>query len=371
MKYTDSGMLSPTALLLGLFLAGLPQEAAPPEERSNQRLEDVYSEEITVSLVPITVRAVDGRGRPILDLKPEDFRVRVGRREVPVVAVDWVGSGEDGEPLAPAPPPQAGGDPELAAPTAGSAPREEAPRMPGKLVVFFVQADLNPTRISGQMRLRPYTQELLATLQPGDQMAVVSFDSHLHLRQDFTRDREAVFAAIDRGMLWGPDDPGPGGGEARLTDSFDFQDAYDAASAERGLEVTANALEALPGEKVLVYLGWGLGRFGSMGVQMTPSFAPAVRALRRSRSTVFVLDVTSADHHSLQAGLEAVAHATGGTYAKTNILPGLATDFLSQAISGHYVVTIDPASVPEKGGAVRIELRGHKGSVLHRPVTFR
>ena len=365
-------MLSQTALLLGLFLAGLPQLAGPPEERSNQRLEEVYTEEITVALIPITVRAVDGRGRPILDLAPDDFRVRVGKREIPVVAVDWVGtegSSGPGEPVPAAPPPQAGGDPELARPK--EAPQEDAPRPPGKLVVFFVQADLNPTRISGQMRLRPYTQELLETFQPGDQAAVVSFDSHLHLRQDFTRDRDAVFAAIDRGMLWGADDPGPGGGEVRLTDSFNFQAAFDAASAERALEVTADALEPLPGEKVLVYLGWGLGRFSSMGVQMTPAFAPAVRALRRSRSTVFVLDVTSADHHSLQAGLEAVAHATGGTYAKTHVLTGLATDFLAQAISGHYVLTIDPASVPEKGGTVTIGLRGRKGSVLHRPVTLR
>ena len=366
-------MLSQTALLLGLFFAGFPQESgSPPEARPLQRPDEIYAEEITVALMPVTIRVVDGRGRPILDLKPEDFRVRVGKREIPVVAVDWMTSSQsapvasppasEGEP-APAGPPSAPAVPEM--------PEEEASRLPGKLVVFFVQADLNPTRISGQMRLRPYTEEFLETLEPGDQMAVISFDSHLHLRQDFTRDREAVFAAIDRGMLWGADDPGPGGGEVRLTDSFDFQAAFDAASAERGLEVMANALEALPGEKVVVYLGWGLGRFSSFGVHMTPAFAPAVRALRRSNSSVFVLDVTSADHHSLQAGLEAVAHATGGTYAKTNILPGLATDFLAQAISGHYVLTIDPASVPEKGGALTIELRGRKGSVLHRPITFR
>lgn len=367
-------MLPQTALLLGLFLAGLPQEAGPPEARaearSQQRLEDVYTEEITVALIPITVRAVDGRGRPILDLVPEDFRVRVGKKEVPVVAVDWIGTGVQGEPPAP-PSVQAGGDPELTNPPAVVPAADEDARPPGKLVVFFVQADLNPTRISGQMRLRPYTEELLETFQPGDQAAVVSFDSHLHLRQDFTRNREDVFAAIDRGMLWGDNEPGPGGGEVRLTDSFNFQDAYDAASAERGLEVMANALEALPGEKVIVYLGWGLGRFGSMGVQMTPAFAPAVRALRRSNSSVFVLDVTSADHHSLQAGLEAVAHATGGTYAKTNILAGLATDFLGKAISGHYVLTIDPAAMPRKGGAVTIDLRGRKGTVLHRPITLR
>lgn len=309
----------------------------------------------------MTVRVVNGRGEPIPDLAPEDFRVRVGGKEVPVVAVDWVGSG-DAEPALPS---SNLGD-------EGAAPEAAAPREAGKLVVFFVQTDFETTRISGQLRLRPYTEELLATLHPADRMAVVSFDSHLHLRQDFTGDGEAVFAAIDRGMLWGDSEMGAGSGEVSLARSFDQQEAIDAASPERALEVTAEALQALPGEKVIVFLGWGMGSFSSMGVQMRPAFAPAVRALRRARASVFVLDVTSAGHHSLEVGLEAVASATGGTYAKTNVLAGVATDLVAKAISGHYIVTIDPATVPEKGGTVDIDLRrGLKGTVLARPVTLR
>jgi VWFA-related protein len=309
----------------------------------------------------MTVRVVNGRGEPIPDLAPGDFRVRVGGKEVPVVAVDWVGSG-DAEPALPSS--NAGDE--------GTAPEAAAPREAGKLVVFFVQADLEPTRISGQLRIRPYTEEFLGTLRPEDRMAVISFDSHLHLRQDFTGDREEVFAAIDRGMLWGDSEMGAGSGEVALAPSFDLKKAVDAASPERALEVTAEALQALPGEKVIVFLGWGMGSFSHLGVQMKPAFAPAVRALRRARASVFVLDVTSAGHHSLEVGLEAVAAATGGTYAKTNILPGLATDFLAKAITGHYIVTIDPATVPEKGGRVDVDLRrGLKGTVLARPVTLR
>jgi VWFA-related protein len=337
------------ATVLALLL--VPTLATPQD----RKLEEQFGEEITVSLISMTVRAVDGRGRPILGLGPEDFRVRVGKKEVPVAGVDWFASGEVADLPLPGP----------------SIPGMLQPRPAGKLVVFWVQADLHPTRISGQLRLRPYTEEFLDTLHPSDHMAVISFDSHLHLRQDFTRDREAVYAAIDRGMLFGESETGPGSGEVSLMGSFDFEAAFDAASPERALEVTAEALEDLPGEKVIVYLGWGLGRFGSFGVQMTPAFYPAVQALRRANIPVFVLDVTSADHHSLQVGLEAVAHATGGTYHKTNILPGLATDFLAEALSGHYVVSIDPDDVPSKGGPVTIELRNRKGSVITRPVTLR
>lgn len=342
-----------------LLLLGFSQ--APPEPPP---IDEPFGEEITVSLLSMTVRAVNGRGEPILDLAPEDFRVRVGGKEVPVVAVDWVGSG-DAEPALP--PANLGDEGDE-----GAAPEAAAPREAGKLVIFFVQTDFETTRISGQLRLRPYTEELLTTLHPADRMAVVSFDSHLHLRQDFTADRGAVFAGIDRGMLWGDSEMGAGSGEVSLAGSFDFEKAMDAASPERALEVTAEALQALPGEKVIVFLGWGMGSFSSLGVQMRPAFAPAVRALRRARATVFVLDVTSAGHHSLEVGLEAVASATGGTYAKTNVLAGLATDFLAKAISGHYIVSIDPSTAPEKGGPVEVDLRrGIKGTVLARPVTLR
>jgi VWFA-related protein len=343
-------MAGRTALLLALLL--FPQIASSQDPK----LEDQFGEEITVSLISMTVRAVDGRGRPITGLGPEDFRVRVGKKEVPVVGVDWFSSAQP-------------------APVISEEERDDPAaelRPSGKLVIVWVQADFEPTRLGGQLRLWPYLDEFLATLHPADRIAVISFDSHLHLRQDFTGDLEAVHAAVYRGIRHGDSETGPGSGEISLAGSFDLQDAADAASPERALEVTAEALEELPGDKVIVYLGWGLGRFGSFGVQMTPAFYPAVRALRRANVPVFVLDVTSADYHSLEVGLEAVAEATGGTYQKTNILPGIATDFLANAIAGHYVITIDPATVPARGGPVTVELRDRRrGFVITRPITLR
>ena len=336
-----------------LLLAVLFVPAAAPAQ--DPKLAEQFGEEITVRLISMTVRAVDGRGRPITGLGPEDFRVKVGKKEVPVVGVDWFSSGE------PAP----------AAPDAAPEAVVES-RPAGKLVVFWVQSDFDPSRVSGQLRLWPYIDEFIATLHPADRMAVISYDSHLHLRQDFTRDLEAVHAAVYRGMLHGDSETGAGSGDVSLLGSFDFQAAQEAASPERALEVTADAFAALPGEKIIVYLGWGLGRMSSFGVHMTPAFYPAVRALRRANIPVFVLDITSADYHSLEVGLEAVAHATGGTYQKTHVLTGLATDFLAQAISGHYVITIDPATVSAKGGPVTVELRDRKkGSVIARPLTLR
>jgi VWFA-related protein len=315
-------------------------------------------EEVDVALSTVVVRVVDTWGAPVPDLKAEDFRVRAGGTEVPVAAVDWVSGEEPPPPAAAAEPPAEAG---------GEAP---VPR-PGRLLVLFVQADLNPTRISGQLRLRPFTRGFLDTLQPEDRVAVVSYDSHLKLRQDFTRDHAAVHAALDRAMLYGDEAEIAPQGPESLAAGFDYAAARDAASPERALELTARALEPLPGEKTLIFLGWGLGRFGGGGVDMVPAYRPAVRALGAAHAAVFVLDVTSADGHSLEVGLQGIADATGGIYLKTFRLPALAVRTLRRTISGYYVLTLDRAQLPVRGGALRIELRDRRGTVIARPVAVR
>jgi VWFA-related protein len=353
-------------VLLSVLLAALspgarPTSAEPPAPSTSPAGLTGFGEEITVALSTVTVRVVDSLGNPITGLGPGDFRVRIGKREVPVAAVDWLSAEEERT------------VPALSLLTAGAGPMEPT-RPTGHLLLFFVQADLNPTRVSGQLRLRPYTRELLDRLHPNDRIAVVSYDSHLKLWQDFTRDRDAVYAALDRAMLWtqeGEPETVSEGGEASLVPGFDVTAARRAASPEKALEVTARALATLPGEKSIVYLGWGLGRYTSSGVQMTPAYAPAVRALTAAHASVFVLDVTSADFHSLEVGLQGVAAATGGTYAKTNVLPGLATDALTHTLSGYYVLTLDRSGLEGKKGAVRIDLRDKQGTILARPMTAR
>src|SRR3954470_4293133 len=194
------------ALLLGGLLGlGSPAGAQDDPDKPDKKDTASFSGAIDVSIVTVVVRAVDTWGRPILGLKPEDFRVRVGKREIPVDSLEWVGEGAAEASPVPAPiisekiskkVPEATAAEELAVPSSSSSSM-------GKLVVFFVQADLTPSRISGQLRMRPFTRKLLATLQPGDRAAVVSYDSHLKLRQDFTADRDATHAALDQAMLFG------------------------------------------------------------------------------------------------------------------------------------------------------------------------
>jgi VWFA-related protein len=347
-----------------------------------------FGDEIAVRLVTVVVRVVDGAGNPVLGLAPGDFHVRVGRHAVPVAAVDWIAGGDSaaaGQAAGRVPPgaehpPETAAEPPAAtpateapvAPAAGPASPAPATPPPGKLVVIFVQADNNaPSRTRGHLHTLPFTRELLAALAPEDQVAVVAFDSHLKLWQDFTRDRQPVPEAIYQAIRFGGRPPeAAADGVPSLVRHFDFDAARRAASPERALAVTAEALAALPGEKVLVFLAWGLGNFGSMGTHMTPAFAPAVRALTAAKTTVFVLDVTEADAHDLEIGLQGIAEATGGTYDKTNVFPALAVRQLARTISGYYVLTLDAATLPQRGGEVAVELRGRKGNVLLRPTSL-
>src|SRR5204862_7773452 len=88
-----------TRCLMAIVLAGVaasavlgvvpnPLEPAAPE---------TFSESIDVALFTSIVRVVDLGGNPILGLGPDDLRVRVGKTEIPVVALDWV-SQEDRPP---------------------------------------------------------------------------------------------------------------------------------------------------------------------------------------------------------------------------------------------------------------------------------
>jgi hypothetical protein len=83
--------------------------------------------------------------------------------------------------------------------------------------------------------------------------------------------------------------------------------------------------------------------------------------------TVFAIDVTNADFHDLEAGLEQVAADTGGFYAKTNLFPGQAITRLEGAIAGYYVLVVVKPELAPGEHAVAIELTRQRGTVLATP----
>jgi len=331
-----------------LIVLSAARDALPQELRVHEQVE--------VPRVLIDARVVDHRGDPIASLGARDFRVLVDGRPVTLESVEWV---EGTQPFA------EGLNPEQAAVTGGPI----AP--PGRLIVFFFQTDFASVRLTGLMRMKARAVQMLDTLQPTDRVAVVSFDSHLRFRQDFTSDRERLGAAIHRAILFGGEERTEASPFPSLLPSFDLAAAAKAASPETGLLVVGRALEKLPGAKSLVYFGWGLGQLSGGSVMrrvtMGRDYAPARAALARARATVFAIDVTDADFHDLEVGLERVAEDTGGFYAKTNVFPGQAMTRLEGALAGHYVLVVVRPDGPHGTHAISVEVSKPELTVLARP----
>ncbi|MFN7986996.1 MAG: hypothetical protein U0529_05955 [Thermoanaerobaculia bacterium] len=334
------------ALALGSasLLAGTAAAQAPSRQGS-------VTARTSVEKVLVDAYVVGPHGGALTGLGPSDFLLRVGGVETPVEDVEYVPA--DRSEL-PARPPEA-------------APEPGIPEFPqGRLIVLFFQADFGRVRLKGQMRAANEMVAFLDRLLPTDRVAVLSYDSHLKLRLDFTNDRAAIQHALFETLeIGGAPDPPPASPFPSLAAHFDVAEARKAASVERGLLVTAKALREIPGGKVMFFLGWGLR------VDRVPRdwkwHALAVSALQEARVNVFTLDVSDADWHTLETELMLLAETTGGTYAKTHVFTSQALDLAFRAIEGRYIVVFARPEGPPGRHAIELTLRTRKGQVLARP----
>jgi hypothetical protein len=128
-------------------------------------------------------------------------------------------------------------------------------------------------------------------------------------------------------------------------------------------------LEPLPGSKALVLVGHGFGRLSASGMSMAPDYDPARRALVAARTSVFSLDVTDADYHSLEVGLQIVAEQTGGFYQRTHIFSDLAMRRLAGVLAGYYVLFVEKPETVRRTHDVEVDLTRRKG-VVHATSSY-
>ena len=314
-----------------------------------------FGERVEVARVIVDVRVIDDRGDPIRGLSPEDFKVRIDGRLCRVETATWVGGSDSADP------PPALGSPAALPPVHA----ENAAR----LIVFVFQKDLERSRIVGLMPMLLKTRDFLGTLAPRDRVAVLSFDSHLKIWTDFTRDRARLERLLGHDVLL----KSPQGVQASeppsLLERLTADGARRAYSIERALERIGEALEPLPGSKALVLVGHGFGRLSASGMSMEPDYDPARRALVAARTSVFSLDVTDADYHSLEAGLQIVAEQTGGFYQRTHVFSDLAMRRLAGVLAGYYVLFVEKPETGRRAHDIEVELTRGKG-VVHATSSY-
>ena len=324
------------------LVAAAGQDQQPPR----------HTESVTVSRVLIDARVVDSRGEPIRDLNAGHFKVRIDGKPARVESAMWVG---DGEKSAAAPFP--------AAPAGqGFAGFSEAARSPARLIVFLFQKDLDASRVVGLMRMLIGMRRFVDSLGPDDRVAVLSFDSRLRVWLDFTRDLDKVRDALRNGILFKQPPSVELVPPPALMSTLDVVRASRAFSMEEALAVLGRALEPLPGSKSVVVVGHGFGRLLGGAVYFEAAYAEARRALQAARASVFCLDVTDADSHTLDAGLIVTAEDTGGFFLRTHQFSEQAVSRLVGALSGQYVLFVEVTTpAARRIHDIEVELDGVEG----------
>ncbi|HWX25182.1 MAG TPA: hypothetical protein VN083_09085, partial [Vicinamibacteria bacterium] len=283
---------------------------------------------------------------------PSSFKARIEGRPARVESVFWAGSDAEG-------------------PTPEEAERAGLPpTLPGRLVVLFVQRDaFESSRITGLMEARTALRDFLDSLGPDAFVAVALFEHHLSLPLDFTTDRRKLLALVRDVPRLGAEAPVKPAATPSLGAGLDPAACRAAATPEEALRLVGKSLQGLPGAKSLILLGWGLGEFlPGIGTRVAPGYPAARAALTRARVSVFALDVTQADQHSLEFGLESVAHDTGGIYFKTFNNPELAFRQIAGALAGHYVLALEKPAFARGRHRMQVDLVGPAhGIVLAKP----
>jgi VWFA-related protein len=285
---------------------------------------------VEVKRILTEVRVVDDAGHPVTGLGPEDFRVKISGKRAEVESVSWIPMTDEVAAM-------------IATPADGVMPSGAVLPVPGpRLIVVLFQTDIGGYRIDGLMRMAPYAADFIRNLAPTDRVALTTFESHLQLRSDFTVDHEALAEMITTTeILHGTVEP-PEPAAPRLGEYFDVDQARKAATISRALELVGQALTPMPGPKTLVLFGWGLGRYNRGFGITTPNYGDTVSALAAARTSVFSVDITTADWHTLELGLRRVSEDTGGLYFRTHLFPDLAMDKLVRVISSYYELSIMP-----------------------------
>lgn len=338
---SEHHVLRAASLLTVLALAASPPSAVAAQGEPVPADEPTITvtDRIDVRRTLLEIRVVDGLGRPVEGLGPDDFTVRIGGRPARVEAVDRIVAEGYGGVRAEAPASSEGD-----APAGAAAAFDPAVAAPTQLVVLFCQVSMQPSKAVGLYRLHRHLDEMLDGLPDDVAAAVVAFESHLKLHQDFTTDRAALKEAVDRCFGYTPADfPAvPPTGTPSLARHLDERDARGAAWAEDALALVAEALEPVPGEKAMVYVGWGLGRLDAWGIRIGPRYADARAALVRARVPAFVLDVTDADYHALETTLMAFADDTGGQFFRTHEFPGREVHRVARTLEGgRYLLLVE------------------------------
>lgn len=150
------------------------------QQPAGTRQPDVPVFRSSIELTSLDVGVFDSNGRPITDLRPDEFLVRIDGAERGVVSAEWVSLETEEKPPAPAAP-------------EGYTGNENATG--GRLILLVVdQANI---RLGGTLGIRAAVNGFIDNLKPSDRTAVLGIGQGA-VSTPFTNDRARLKTAIER-----------------------------------------------------------------------------------------------------------------------------------------------------------------------------
>src|SRR5262245_62007823 len=176
-------------------------------------------ERVDVSSVVVDARVIDDFGAPILGLTAPNFVVTIGGKPATVQWSMWTAGVSAPQPLS-------------SSASAATVPAAIRSEVPGQLVVLLFQKSLRKEHARGLIRMAENSRELVRQLPPTDRVAIVMFDTSLHVWSDFTSDRKALDRILEHRLLHEKPPKVVAPGEPSLLEAVK-QDSHHASTIEQ------------------------------------------------------------------------------------------------------------------------------------------
>jgi VWFA-related protein len=284
-------MIRSSALLLALVaaFAQTPQPTAP----------DTVIR-INVNLVQVDAVVTDSSGKPVTDLKPEDFEVLQDGKRQQITNFSYI-STHDPSSARLRPAPAKKGAPPV--PPARIKPQDI------RRTVALVVDDLGLS-FESIARVRSSLKKFVDTeMQPGDLVAVIRTGAGIGALQQFTADKRMLYAAIDRvkfnalGRVGISSFAPLGSGEGEGAAAMEERNEIFSVGTLGAIRYVVNGLRELPGRKSVVLFSENLKLFNADG--MSQRVMDEVRhltdAANRSSVVIYSIDPRGLQVHSLTA----------------------------------------------------------------------
>lgn len=351
-------------LVVPLLLAWAVLVAGPLAAQQAQPPAGEFEEEIRVTEVLLDVLVTDKDGNVVVGLEPEDFEVTENGERMELTGLTFYSNSRFLE--------------------GGVAPDQvEQDKKKGEdlriseipvdryFILFFhdQRLDFAPRTAQTERQLldaaRRSKEWVREVMLPTDWVAVVGYDVKLRLYQDFTRDQQALLAALDDapvskgGENWpsrieNTDGPSlaahlPQGKELRKKTKL----IYDA------MELLAEAAGHTVGRKNLIFFSRGFGEVNRFGIYQPDSryYDDMEHELNDNNVAVYSVDLTPSDvDHDLEDALNQLAAETGGRYYFNFVNFRTPLTRIADENTGYYLLSYRSRHPADESGFQRVKV---------------